>query len=342
MNAPPTDVLVVCIEGTGGWVTAAEELVSGLRRAGATVELERTGPVPRVRTFALTDYTQARLARRAAQRGIARHRPRAIVYCSITASLLWPRPGAISLDAVAAANRPGRHGAWQRRVERRRLVQAPLLLPWSDGSLQGAPSEHAPALTLPPPVELDPEPPPQHDREIAALMYAGDPVKRRLDHALAAWERARRPGETLVVCGLDGLAPRDGVDSAGRLPRQEFRALLRRARAFVAAPRREDHGIAALEALACGCQLVTAPAPGAYPALAIARALDPRLVADALDPRLIVDELAPAIRHALDDPLPQYASEAAKRLARFTPEAVDRQLADAVLPRLLSDQRAAA
>ena len=52
------DVLVVSIDSTGGWRTAAEELVAGLRRAGAAAELIRTGPVPRVRTFALTDYTR--------------------------------------------------------------------------------------------------------------------------------------------------------------------------------------------------------------------------------------------------------------------------------------------
>ena len=73
---------------------------------------------------------------------------------------------------------------------------------------------------------------------------------------------------------------------AGMVPRDDYRALLRRARVFVTAPRREDYGIAQLEALADGCALVTTPAPGPYAALPLARALDPRLVADALrDPR---------------------------------------------------------
>ena len=64
------------------------------------------------------------------------------------------------------------------------------------------------------------------------------------------------------------------------LPRDEYRALLRRARVFVTAPRREDYGIAQLEALADGCMLVTTPSPGPYAALPLARALDPRLVSD--------------------------------------------------------------
>ena len=45
---------------------------------------------------------------------------------------------------------------------------------------------------------------------------------------------------------------------------------------------RDSYGIAQLEALADGCQLVTTRAPGPYAALPIARQLDPRLVGDDL------------------------------------------------------------
>jgi glycosyltransferase involved in cell wall biosynthesis len=322
------DVLVVTLDTTIGWKEAAAKLVAGLRRAGASVEVARTGAPPRVRTLALTDLTQAVMARRAAQRGIARHQPRAIIYCSVTTALLWPRPGAIFLDATAHECRPGRHGIWQRPVESRRLAQAPLLLPESDRSLDYAPPGHAPAYTLSPPIEVPATIPGTAERDIAAITYAGDPVKRRLDHVLSVWQAARRPGETLVVTGLDGFDPPEGVQSAGRLASAEFRALLQRARIYVAAPRREDHGIAALEALACGCRLVTTEAPGAYPALDIARAADPRLVGE---------DLITAIRLALDEPAGEYASVVAQRLVPFTAEAMDRQLADVILPRLLSE-----
>src|SRR5207302_11312891 len=120
---------------TSGWRAAADELAGSIARAGASVALVTASASPDVRTFALTDYVQARAARRAAVRGIEEHDPRAIVYCSITAALLWPRPGAISLDSIAAENRPGRHGIWQRPVERRRLAQTPLVLAWSEQSL---------------------------------------------------------------------------------------------------------------------------------------------------------------------------------------------------------------
>jgi hypothetical protein len=95
---------------------------------------------------------------------------------------------------------------------------------------------------------------------------------------------------------------------------------------FLAAPRREDYGIAQLEALADGCLLVTTPAPGPYPARDLARELDPRLVSE---------DLAAALRTALDDPSPGYAERARGLLAPFTPGAVDRTVAERVLPALL-------
>jgi glycosyltransferase involved in cell wall biosynthesis len=107
------------------------------------------------------------------------------------------------------------------------------------------------------------------------------------------------------------------------LSRAEYRALLRRARVFIAAPRREDYGIAQLEALADGCMLVTTPSPGPYAALPIAHSLDPRLV----DPAL-------AIRTALDEPSEGYGERAAAALTAFSPEAVDRVVARDLLPLL--------
>jgi glycosyltransferase involved in cell wall biosynthesis len=167
-------------------------------------------------------------------------------------------------------------------------------------------------------------------RDVAAVAYAGNPEKKRISYVLECWARAHRGDETLVVAGIDNLKLPDGVELAGRLTPDRYRALLRRARAFLAAPMREDYGIAPLEALADGCMLVTTPAPGPYPALDLARALDPRLVDE---------DLAPAMRIALDDPLPGYAGRAADLLGPFTRNAVDRTVAEDVLPRLLRGQR---
>jgi hypothetical protein len=326
---PRTDVLVVSLGTTGGWRAAARELIGSLERAGASAAMVEVGPVRAVRTFALTDFMQARAARHAAEAGIAEHAPGAIVYCSITATLLWPAPGAIWLDSTATENRPGRHGIWQRPVERRRLAKAPLILPWSSGTLLPVAGRHADAVIVPPAIE--PSAPVFDDaRDVDVVAYAGDPVKRRLDLILAAWARARRDGETLVVAGTDmpvaGEGEGKGVRATGPLAPADYRALLRRARVVVAAPRREDHGIAALEALADGCMLVTAPSPGPYPALALARLLDPRLVSD---------DIAAALRIALDDPKPGYAARATELLAPFRRAAVDSTVAQDVLPRLL-------
>ena len=162
---------------------------------------------------------------------------------------------------------------------------------------------------------------------MAAITYAADPHKKGLDRVLAAWAAARRDGEELVVAGTDARVDAPGVRVAGRLAPSAYRALLRRARVFVTAPRREDYGLAQLEALADGCLLVTTRAPGPYAALPIAERLDPRLVGD---------DLAGAVRAALDAPRPGYASDAAAALAPFSEAAVDGVVASELLPRLLA------
>ena len=316
------DVLIVSLGGTTGLREADAELAASLRRAGADVAEVRAAPVREWRTFALIELAWARSARRAALAGIAEHAPRSVVYSSTTAALLAPRPGAIRFDAPAAGNRPGRHGVWQRPLERRRFRAAPLLVPWSEGALAEAPARRADAVVVPVPVE--PSGPAAPARDLAAVTYGANPHKKGLDRVLAAWRAVRRDGEELVVAGLDA-AGEPGVRYAGALPRDDYRALVRRARCFVTAPRREDYGIAQLEALADGCVLVTTPSPGPYAALPVARALDARTVGD---------DLGRALRSALDDPAPGYAQRAAAALAPWRREAVDAVVRDELLPRL--------
>jgi len=165
------------------------------------------------------------------------------------------------------------------------------------------------------------------ERDIAAVAYAADPAKRRLDILLDAWRRARRDGEELLVTGITRPERIDGVRWTGTLDNAAYRALLRKAKLFVTAPRHEDYGIGALEALADGCHLVTTTASGPYPALGLARELDPRLV---------TDDLAAAIRIGLDAPLPDYAARARQLVAPFGTAALDEVVAHALLPRLLA------
>jgi glycosyltransferase involved in cell wall biosynthesis len=317
------DVLLVSLGGTAGLRAADDALAASMRRGGASVALARVAHAREPRTLALTDLAWAVPARRAAAAALREARPRAIVYSSTTAALLWPEPGAIRFDAPAAGNRPGRHGVWQRPVERRRFAAAPLLLPWSAGALAEAPARRAPALVVPVPVAPSG---PAGERDIEAITYGANPEKKGLDRVLAAWAAARRPGETLVVAGVGGVDA-DGVRFAGMLSPIAYRALLRRARVFVTAPRREDYGIAQLEALADGCVLVSTAAPGPYAALPVARELDARLVGD---------DLVAALRVALDAPPAAYAERARELLMPWSPDAVDELVRERLLPALLN------
>ena len=194
------DVLLVSLGGTAGLREADAELAASLRRAGASVEVAAARPVREWRTMAAIELAWARSARRAAaEAGPAR----AVLYSSTTAALLAPRPGAIRFDAPAAGNRPGRHGLWQRPVERRRLREATLLVPWSEGGLAEAPQPHADAVVVPVPVGSSGA---DGERDIAAITYGAHPEKKGLDRVLAAWAAARHEGEELVVAGLDEAA----------------------------------------------------------------------------------------------------------------------------------------
>jgi glycosyltransferase involved in cell wall biosynthesis len=318
------DVLLVSLGSTAGLREADEQLAASIERAGASVALVRARPPRPVRTFALTDLRWAQAARAAALAGLASAAPRSVLYSTVTAALLWPRPGAIRFDATSRSNRPGRHGVWQRPVERRRLAAASLLLPLSEASL-GDLRPTCPVRVLGVPVE--PSGPPAAVRDLAAVTYAVDAEKKGLDRVLESWARARRDGEELIVAGLEDLPERPGVRAVGLLARHEYRALLRRSRVYLTAPRREDHGLAQLEALADGCVLVTTPAPGPYQALPIAAALDPRLVTEDLDS---------AIRTALDAPLAGYAERARAALAPFSSRRLDEIVAREVLPLLIA------
>lgn len=346
MSAAPRalDVLIVSLGSTQGLRTADDALHDSLVRAGVSVAVARAQPPGPTRTLMLTDLAWARAARAAAMQTLAQleRSPRAIVYSSTTAALFWPLPGAIRFDAPSAGNRPGRDGLWQRPLERRRLERAPLLLPWSEGGLREAQTPARSAnggLVLP--VAVEPSGPPEPVRDITAITYAANPTKKGLDRVLAAWrcvrgDLDRHPhgvGE-LVVAGAEVsdlekagfTADAAGVRCVGTLRQDEYRALLRRARVFVCAPRREDYGIAQLEALVDGCLLVTTPAAGPYVALPIARVLDRRLVCE---------DLEGALRASLKDPSADYAARARDALAPLRRDAVDRVVRDELLPRLL-------
>ncbi|MDO9355286.1 MAG: glycosyltransferase [Solirubrobacteraceae bacterium] len=236
------DVLYVSLGTTIGLRKADAQLVAALRAGGLAVEHVTAQPPRDVRTLALTDYVQARAAAKATRGALRAVDPRRVVYSTTTAALLWPTPGAIRFDALAQVTRPGRHGWWQRHVERRRLASAPLLIPCDRASLEGAPEKahRGPTVVIPiaisvgdsapsslaeptidgglaaiAPVPIDAEALRQVDALLdratargerpVAVTYAADARKKGLDRLLGAWALARRPGELLLVTGRDDI-----------------------------------------------------------------------------------------------------------------------------------------
>jgi glycosyltransferase involved in cell wall biosynthesis len=342
------DLLLVSLGTTRGLRVADAAFVEQAREVGASVEAVavRIGALgPLRRGYPVNDLVEAAAARRALREALGR-RPRAVVFSTVTASLLRPPldiPYAVRLDSPAALNRPGLRNRVLHVLERRRLAGARLTLPWSEAALAALPGDAAPPVVLPPPVL--PSGPPERQRERLAVAYVPDPKAKGLEILCGAWARADLEDARLAVFGLEreralrhlartGVAEPSGVEWRGMASGDEFRAALRHCRAFLASARWEDFGQAQLEALADGALLATVPSGGAYEALALARELAPELVA----PELTAEAFAPCIRAAFeldDDRARAYRDAAAARLAAYRPEALRRTLAERVLPALL-------
>jgi glycosyltransferase involved in cell wall biosynthesis len=188
--------------------------------------------------------------------------------------------------------------------------------------------------------------PPPHDR--TAVLYAGNPEKKGLATAVSAWARAAGSGWRLQITGIDaedgrgnlsrhGVTEPPGIEWTGIVAPDRYGELLSRASVFVSASPHEDYGLAQLEALGAGLLLATVPASGPYPALALARSLDARLVAHdasvealagALDAALAVDDAARAT----------YAERARELLRPHSREELRRRLSEEVLPVLLDPE----
>ncbi len=342
MNRRP-DIALLSLATTPGLVRSDAAFAELVREAGATcrvvpVEIGASGRLRR--QTAVTDLIEALAARRAARALDAR----AIVFSTVTAAL-FSRPTvpyAVRFDATAALNRPGPSGAWQRYAERRALRGASLLLPLTAEAEAAIPAATpGPAIRLPIPVErIAPAP----VRDIDAAAYAAWPRKRGLELLCAAWNDAAPSGARLVIGGADrakgvrwlerhGVPEPAGIEWAGELPRERWLEIVARARIFIAASRWEDFGLAPLEALSAGCLLVTVPTPGPYPALRIARELDPELVA----PDLSASALAAALRRALsvgEGARTAYADRARELLAPYDRDLLVDVVRETVLPSL--------
>lgn len=347
--AEAPDLLLVSLGTTRGLRIADRWFLELAERAGASVAATgtRMGATRHLRrAYPVTDVVEALAARRATQAVLARLRPGAVVFSTSTAALLMPPlrcPYAIRLDAPAALNRPGVQNAAVHAVERRRLARARVVLALSRAGAASLPAQSAPTLVLPVPVE--PSPAGAETRERLAVAYTPDPKAKGLDILLAAWGAARPEGARLEVFGIEpdrgrahlarrGVPEPSGMAWRGSVAAQEFRSTLRRARAFVASARWEDFGQAPLEALTDGALLVCVPSRGPFEALAIARELEPGLVASEVG----AASLAAALREAFalpDARVAAYRRAAAALMSAYHPDAVAKTMAREVLPALL-------
>jgi hypothetical protein len=129
------------------------------------------------------------------------------------------------------------------------------------------------------------------------------------------------------------------LEWAGILPPARYGELLGTASVFVSASRHEDYGLAQLEALGAGVTLVTGPASGPYPALALARSIDPRLVARDASAQALADALEVALGLP-DVERARYAERARELLRPHSREELRGRLRDRVLPVLLGSEAA--
>ena len=124
-----------------------------------------------------------------------------------TAALLWKRPGAIRFDAPAAGNRRGRHGLWQRPLERlacarRRCCCRGARARWRSAAAHGARAARARAAGSGRALRAAGG----RRRDIAAVTYGANPSKKGLDRVLAAWQRARTQRAALSPTSSSSLA----------------------------------------------------------------------------------------------------------------------------------------
>jgi len=336
------DVALLSLGTTLGLRRADDALAELIEEAGASCRMVRvrfgaTGKLRRqITVIDLVEGLAARRAQRAAEDA------RALIVSSATTALLLARPRvpwAIRFDSPTALNRAGVSGLWQRTRERQVFAAADLLLPWGEAAAQAAApvAGGTPMVRLPVPIDV---PGASAPRRAGVVAYVGWMWKRGLDLLCEAWAHAA-PGERLTIGGCDratgvawlarhGIAEPPGIDWVGALPRDAWLEHVAGARVFVNASRREDHGLAQLEALALGTPLVTVPSPGAYEALPLARRLAPGLVAADVS----AGALATALTAGLTMHDPTYAVRAAVALAPYRRQTVLATVRDEVLPRL--------
>jgi glycosyltransferase involved in cell wall biosynthesis len=341
-------VLLISPAGTGGWRTNEAGLTEALSEQGVDAEVRRVG-LGRFERFrhpwATGSLIVAWAARRELKRGLRQGKRGAVIAVNSTAAMLFPfrrlrRLGvrvAIRIDCPASEQFPGGSHALHRRLERRALGVADLVLTMGPQSTRLVRPLARQTVEVPLGVAISSPAAPADPPVLVA--YAGQPEFKGLDLIIRSWAElgARRGKATLVITGVDavdagaflkrhGVAEPEGVRWAGVLPRAEHDALVAGATAFVSASRLEGYGIAQIEALAAGVPLVTTPSLGVYEAEPLARQLAPELCAE---PAALADAIAAALQLP-SDRRTEYARRAAGLLAPYAKDRVAPALREAL------------
>jgi hypothetical protein len=344
------DLLQISLGTTRGLRIADGWFAAFARQAGVSVATVgvRIGADGKLRrAYPVTDLVEALAARRATASALKRLKPQALVFSTTTASLLAEDPGvpyAVRLDAPARLNRPGLRNAALHVLEAQKLAKATLVLPCSAMAAASLPRDVAPVVVVPPPVFVDP-PSSAGPRERLAVAYTPDPKAKGLDLLCRAWGLAAVPDARLEVFGVDheralrhlrrtGVPEPANVRWAGSVDPHRFHAALAQSWAFVTSARWEDFGMTQLDALALGALLVCTATEGPFEAGALARELDPRLVAQDQSPEALASCLNEAF--TIDAAgAGAYRGNAGSRLDRYRPGTIAQIVAEQVLPVLL-------
>lgn len=333
---------------TGGWRHADLTLAREFERRGIRVDgcwplLSRVRRLRQLARPLSSEYVEAFAMRRALLRHVSGEHDIVVVSSNTGAMLLprrWSRRTMVWSDTPIRLARSGRGARLLARAERRAMARVGLIAVQPQQSLalyrELFPEVADRVRFLPVPVSA-----PAHTsrtRERLGVTYAGNPEKKGLDLAVAAWD-ASGTDARLVVTGIAAIDARAflaarsvkvpaNVEFAGRIPADEHRRLTQRAAVFVSCSRREEYGNAQLEALADGAILVSGPCTGTAEPRAIARRLDPRFVCDGGTP-----EVGRCIALAIDLPDAErraYQDAARLIMGEYSPEQFARCV-DAVL-----------
>ena len=344
MSAPPGRILFVGLGTTGGWRHADRTLARalaarGFQVTGAWPELDRVSGADFPLRPLSTELWQSWAMRRTLNRHAAL-RPQVVITSASTSMLLLPAAlrerTIVWSDSPLWANREGRRNAPLRHRERGVLPKVSLFALQTLAFREAVEAHHglAPGSVFDLPVPVAPSGPPPTARRAAAVIYAGNPHKKGLDLAVAAWTEVKSAAE-LFVTGIEERAARGflaqrnvvvppTVRFLGRLPTAEHRALTRSAAVYLSTSRREEYGNTQLEALIDGALLVSGPTDGSA---------EPRALACRLAPDLVAPDFAAGLVRSIELGLgfdlgaaAAYRRCAQQLLQAYSPEAFERQV----------------